>query len=153
MREGLEYLVEMMSCLLGPLPLGLLRVGPTQEGETLETQQVSQGLIFRYHKLPRFLCISETFYMATQAYSLTSDVLRYHFLSDFILDVHAGQSVFQHVAFQTGGVGRLDPKCLGVQDGFEVNHHAVEVVGLRDQGVQGSMPVEGAEGSCLELLI
>ena len=101
MREGLEYLVEMMSCLLGPLPLGLLRVGPTQEGETLESQQFSQGLIFRDHKLPRCLGISETFYMATQANSLALDVLRYRFVSDFILDVHASQSVFQHVAFQT----------------------------------------------------
>lgn len=80
----------MMPCLLGPLPLGLLRVGPTQEGEALETQQVSQGLIFRDHKLSRLLCISETFNKATQANSLTSDVLRYHFVSDFILDVHEG---------------------------------------------------------------
>ena len=91
--------------------------------------------------------------MATQASGLTSDVLRYDFFSDFILDVHPSQGILQHVAFQARDVGRLDPQILRVQDGFRVNHHAIEVAGLRDQGVKGSLAVQGVEGSCLELLV
>jgi hypothetical protein len=142
-----------MPCLLGPIPFGLCGILPTQEGESLESQQVSQGLIFRGRKLLRFSCSSEIFFVQTQASSLTSDVLRYNFISDLILDVNPSQSIIQHVPFQARDVGRLEHQILRVHDGFKVNHHSIEVAGLWDQGVQGSLAVQGVESSCLELLI
>jgi hypothetical protein len=80
-------------------------------------------------------------------------VLRYNFFSDFILDVHPSQCIVQHVPFQARDVGRLEPQILRVDDRFKVNHYAIEVVGLRDQGIQGSLAVQGVESSCLELLV
>lgn len=46
--------------------------------------------------------------MESQAYGLTSDVLRYHFISDFILDVNPSQGILDQVLFQARVLGKLE---------------------------------------------